>query len=179
MNNKLPRKQDQSLEATDGVESLYQQLLQAFYGKPNRVQAKEIAERLEAVLATRRDVSDSIRGDEVRAILAELRGDLEEAVRSRRREIRKIRQLHEMASGKPGWEYVLQQYDYSDLSDRLDLLAINYAEQGDLDRAVRVLRKSKKICETHHIPFGGKCLLSEYEQARRSAPKNSTHRTGL
>ena len=60
-----------------------------------------------------------------------------------------------------------RQYDYSDLSDRLDILASLYAERGDLDRAVDLLQESKRFCESHQIPFDGQDLLDEYEQARR------------
>ena len=93
-----------------------------------------------------------------------MRGDLAEAVRRRESEIGKIRQLHSLVEDKPGRDYVFRQYDYSDLSDRLDILATLYAEQGDLDRAVDLLHESKQFCESHQIPFDGQDLLDEYEQ---------------
>ena len=53
-------------------------------------------------------------------------------------------------------------YDWSDLSDRLDLLAGLYCEAGYLDKAIRTLRQSKRLCAEHGIPFDGADMLEEY-----------------
>jgi hypothetical protein len=67
---------------------------------------------------------------------------------------------------------VLRQYDYSDISDRYDLLATLFAEAGDLDRAVSTLRDSKAFCEAHGVAFDGGDLLAEYEQMRQAEGEN-------
>ena len=123
---------------------------------------------MEAALARRSDYAGSIRAEEIRSLIAELQGDLAEAIHRRENEIEGIRQLHRLVEDKPGRDFVLRQYDCSDLSDRLDILATLYAEQGNLDRAVDLLHESRQFCESHQIPFDGQDLLDEYEMARRT-----------
>src|SRR5207237_58898 len=135
---KTSHNMESAADAANEIETLYQRLLHAFYEEEDREQANKVAERLETILAERPEFAGSIRAEEVRSLIAELRGDLDEAVRRRESEIDKIRQLHSLAMNKPAWDYVVRQYDYSDLSDRLDILATLYAEQGDLDRAVEL-----------------------------------------
>jgi tetratricopeptide (TPR) repeat protein len=177
MTNKVSDKRHKATAAEDDVEALYHELLHWFYEKEDRERAQEVGARLEAALSRRPDVAASIRGEEIRSLLAELRGDLAEAARSRESEIRKILELHSLAANTPGWEYVLRQYDFRDVSDRLDLLAILYAEQGDLDRAIDTLQESKRFCEAHQVPFDGQDLLTEYEQARKEAPERGRETT--
>ncbi|HVA51474.1 MAG TPA: hypothetical protein VNH11_34345 [Pirellulales bacterium] len=170
MTNKFaPRKPP---TASDGIESLYLDLLHSFYDAGDRKKAEKIATRLGAALATRPDFSDSIRAEEIRSLIAELRGDLAAAIRSREAEIRKILELHSLAINTPSWPRVIKLYDFSDISDRLDLLAILYDGSGDLDRAISTLRESKQFCEAHMIPFDGQELLDELERSRQSASVN-------
>jgi tetratricopeptide (TPR) repeat protein len=168
MMSDVPRDRDGTSAVTDEVEDLYLELLRAFYEDGDRDRAQQVARRLETVLEDRRDVADSIRGEEIRSLLAELRGDLTEAIRSREGEIRKILEMYSLARDTPGWAYVLRRYDYCDVSDRLDLLAILYADQGDLDRAVATLRESKQFSESHRVPFDGQDLLDEFEKEREA-----------
>lgn len=167
MTNKTSRGRNGPANAADEIETLYLELLHSFYEEEDREKARAVAERLEAMLAERPDFAGSIRAEEIRSLIAELRGDLAEAIRRRESEIGRIRQLHGLVADKPGRDYVFRQYDYGDLSDRLDILATLYAEQGDLDRAVDLLHESRQFCETHQIPFDGQDLLHEYKQARR------------
>ena len=148
-------------EHGDDVERLYLKLLRVFYEKPNQKQAEAVAAELEQVLAARPNVQDSIRGEEIRSLLAEIRGDLASAARSREAEIRKILELHSVAANTPGWPHVIRQYGYSDISDRLDLLAALYDKQGDTDRAIATLQESKQWCQSHQVAFDGQDLLDE------------------
>ena len=147
------------------LEPLYLDLLHRFYEEDGREGALAVAGRLEKALADRPDFANSIRGEEVRSLLAELHGDLAGAIQSRQSEIRKIRELHSLAQGTPGWDYVFRQYDYRDVSDRLDLLAILYAEAGNDRGALKILQESKDFCASHRIPFDGENLLEEFSQA--------------
>jgi DNA polymerase III delta prime subunit len=165
MTRKTPDNHSASSPATDSIEALHHDLLGAFYEDQDEARARSIATRLEAALKDRPDVADSIRGDEIRSIIAEVKGDLGEAIRSREREIQRIEELHRLARDIPGRDYVFRQYDYSDLSDRLDLLAILYSEQGDLERAISTLQESRRLCESHQIDFDGQDLLDEFIQA--------------
>src|SRR4051794_636299 len=98
------------------LESLYLELLRRFYDENDREQAVRVAARLEKRMAAAPEYADSIRGEEIRSLIAELRGDLAEAARSREAEIRKILELHTLAVNSPGWNYVSRQYDFSDVS---------------------------------------------------------------
>jgi len=167
MTSRVTRGRKGEADAADEIETLYLELLRSFYEEEDRERARTVAERLEAALAERPDFAESIRAEEVRSLIAELRGDLNEAVQRRESEIDKIRQLHSLALNKPGQDYVFRQYDFSDLSDRLDILATLHAEQGNLERAVELLHESRQFCESHHVPFDGQDLLDEYEEARR------------
>jgi hypothetical protein len=154
-------------KARPDVESLYHDLLHKWYEEADLTGAESIAKRLSHRLEREPAAAESIRGDEIRSLLAELRGDWDEAIHHRQREIRRILELHTLSSEGVG-EYVLQQYEYGDIADRLDLLANLYANQGNLDRAVETLIESRDFCELHGIPFDGQDLLEELEADRRS-----------
>jgi hypothetical protein len=151
------------------LEDLYLRFLHAFYEDDDREQSLLIAERLEAELASRPDFAESIRGDEIRSLLAELRGDFASAIHNRREEIRKIRELHSLVQGTPGWAYVFRQYDFRDISDRLDLLAVLHTHLDDYPEAVKVLNESKAFCASHEIPFDGEDLLEEFVAIARDS----------
>ncbi len=94
----------------------------------------------------------------------ETRGDLRKAIDHRENEVRLIRRLHDLARFAPSQELVLRDYGYGDLSDRLDLLATLYHDNGNLDKALAVLQESKQLCQTHGIAFDGEDLLEEYSR---------------
>jgi len=162
-----------SSKLTGEVETLYASLIDAFYDRGDRERARQIATEIQHTLNNRPDVADSIRGEEIRSLIAELNGNLQEAIRRRECEIRKILELHSLACGRPGWAYVFRQYDYGDVSDRLDLLASLYANVGDWERAIATLRESKAYCDGHGIPFDGQDLLDEFEQERVSPERGA------
>jgi len=154
---------------TADTELLYLGLLKEFYEKGNRERANHFAIQLEESLAASPEYAYSIRGEEIRSIIAELRDRYADAIQSRETEIRKILELHTRTIGTPHWEYVSKQYDFSDVSDRLDLLAILYDKKGEQDRAIQILIESKQFCLAHHIPFDAQDLLDELEQSQRDA----------
>lgn len=90
------------------------------------------------------------------------------AARFREAEIRKILELHSLSVNTPSWEYVARQYDFSDVSDRLDLLAALYEKLGDSERAIATLLESKHYCESHGVPFDGQDVLAELQAAHTS-----------
>jgi hypothetical protein len=63
-----------------------------------------------------------------------------------------------------GWSFVLAQYGYGDLCDRLNMLAILYHDSGDLNKAVRILKEAKQLCQDHGIRFDSEDLLREYSE---------------
>jgi hypothetical protein len=62
----------------------------------------------------------------------------------------------------PQKEFVLKDYGYQDLSDRLDLLATLYHDSGQLKQAVAVLEESQRLCQEQGLIFDGQGLLDEY-----------------
>jgi hypothetical protein len=106
-----------------------------------------------------------------------LRGELESAIKSRQSEIRRILELHSVVQGSSGWNYVFHQYDYRDISDRIDLLATLYARMGDYEEAIKILEESRSFCASHEIPFDGEDLLEEFIEkgrGRSDVPVEST-----
>jgi len=166
MHRNARRNGTRSVRRCGQLEPLYLQLVRAFYDKNDRPRAKKIAARLETVLAASPEDSCSIRGEEVRSLIAEVRGDFATAARSREAEIRKILELHALTANTPHWKYASRQYGFSDVSDRLDLLAILYDAQGETDRAISVLLESKDYCRSHGIPFDAEDLLQELQSSR-------------
>ena len=171
MSNTAPIKGVKADPPSGDLESLYLDLLKRYYEEGDRVRASEVADRLEQALAASPEYAHSIRGEEVRSIIAELHDDLPRAIQSREAEIRKILELHERALNTQSWASVSRLYDYSDVSDRLDLLAILYDKQGEFDRAVAILLESKAYCQAHAIPFDSQDLLDELEHAKRVGQK--------
>lgn len=149
------------------LDALYHEFLEAFYSAEDFVMARDLAARIELKLVERPDLAESIRGDELRSLLAELDGNIELAIEKRQSEIRRIFELHSQAQGTPGWDYVFRQYNYRDVGDRMDLLANLHAQAGDYEEAINVLNDSRNFCETHQIPFDGDDLMREYTEKRR------------
>jgi hypothetical protein len=176
MSSTIPRSGRASAGRGNDVESLYAAFLKCFYDDGDREKAQRIAPRLEKALAKSPDAAGSIRGEEIRSLIAELRGNLAEAARSREAEIRKILELHSLAVNTPAWTRVARTYDFSDVSDRLDLLAVLYDKQGDTDRAIATLLESKHYCESHHVPFDGQDLLEELEGSRKPSASGNHRR---
>jgi hypothetical protein len=153
----------------DGIETLYHRLLNSWYSKHDRTKALPIANRLEAALERVSTGRSSIKAAECRSLIAEVRGNLAEAIEQREKEIRLIRRLHNISLDTPGRDFVLRRYDLSDVSDRMDLLAMLYHDAGNLDKALQILRRSKRLCQSHGIPFDGADLLEEYTAEQKAA----------
>lgn len=171
MTSKTPVRRPIKAKSDGSVETMYLEFLRLYYDEGKVTQARKVGKKLGLALAKQPEEADSIRGEEIRSLLAELNGDLVEAIRSRESEIRKILELHTLVKDKPSWNYVFRLYDYADVSDRLDLLAILYDSAGDHVRAVAILEESKRFCESHGIEFDGQDVLSEFEQARKARLK--------
>jgi len=145
------------------IEDLYIELLDALYEQASLELARPIADQIEMLLRKDSRYEGSIQLEEIRSLIAESRGEMGEAIRCREREIRKILELHNLASSGPEREYVLKKYDHTDVSDRFDILSTLYADSGDLRQAVETLRDSKSYCKAHDVPFAGDDLLQEDE----------------
>ena len=151
----------------DGIDYLYHKLLYWLYERGAARRALRFAARLEPLLAKAAPGAEAIFPEECRSSICEVRGDLTGAIRHRENEVRLIRRLHEISRRTPSRDYVLRGYGFDDLSDRLDLLAILYHDNGDRDRAIQTLRESRRLCARHGIPFDGAELLKDYGKEKR------------
>jgi hypothetical protein len=168
MSAKAPPARRKFTSAWDEIDYLYHKLLYWLYDRGEPARALPFAERLERLLDDVSPDGQGIRAEECRSLICEGRGDFPEAIRHRENEIRLIKRLQAISRGTPGWDYVRHDYDYSDLSDRLDLLAMLYHDSGDLDRAIHTLRESKRLCEAHGIRFDGRDLLRDYLSEKKA-----------
>ena len=82
--------------------------------------------------------------------------------------MRLIRRLYELSRGAPHEEVALRNYGYDDLSDRLDLLAVLYHDNGDLDKAIKTLQESRQLCQEHGLEFDGGDMLEDYIEEKRN-----------
>jgi hypothetical protein len=159
------------------IGNLYHKLLYWFYSHGNRGKALKYCNRLEELL--RQETADhlAILGEECWSLVFEVRGDLGKAIAYRENEIRLIKKLRRISIGTLSEKYVLDRYGPGDLSDRLDLLAILRHDSGELEEALQILRRSKRLCQSHGIPFDGADLLEEYT-AEQKATLAVPHRRG-
>ncbi len=153
----------------DEIVYLYHKLLYWLYDREDTRKALSFGNRLERLVERVDPGHEAILGQECRSLISEAKGDLPNAIRYRENEIRMMKRLQQIsiAYDPSTREYMLRQRGYDDLSDRLDLLAILYHDSGDLDRAIRTLRDSKRFCEKHEIPFDGQDLLEDYLGEKR------------
>jgi tetratricopeptide (TPR) repeat protein len=166
MKGKRPADRRKFANEWDEIGYLYDKLLYWLYGRADPERARPYAERLERLLPRADPDHEAIFGEECRSLACEAKGDLGNAIQHRENEIRLIRRLHEISRGKPWEEIALKDYDYEALSDRLDLLAMLYHDSGNADKAIRILRGSKRLCGRHGVPFDGEDTLREYLQEK-------------
>jgi hypothetical protein len=152
----------------DEIDYLYHKLLYWLYDRRQPGRAGRFADRLDQLLRKAPGASESIRGAECASLIDEAWGDLAGAIKWREKEVRRIRRLLDISRGQPGEAWIRGHYDWGDLSDRLDLLAILYHDRGDLDRAIRTLEESKQLCRQHRIAFDGQDLLDDYREEKRA-----------
>jgi tetratricopeptide (TPR) repeat protein len=157
----------------DELEYLYDQLLYWLYERQNPAKARRYAKRMAPLLEKADPDHEAIFGEECRSLMHEAKGDLPKAIEHRKNEIRLVRRLHEISHQAPFENRILKDYGYADLSDRLDLLALLYYENGDLDEAMTTLLESKQLCKEHGIKFDAEDVLKELEHESRQANFNS------
>ena len=168
MKAKPPIKRRKFTSDWDEIEDLYQTLLYWLYERENAGKSGSYADRLARLLATVDPAHESIFGEECWSLIYEARGDTPKAIEHRENEVRLMRRLHELSGASTEKSHALEGRDHGDLSDRLDLLATLYHDNGNLDRAISLLRESKQLCELHGIEYDGQEILDEYLDEQRS-----------
>lgn len=161
MATKLTTSRRKFLSDWDEIEYLYLKLLFWLYERNDAHSALRFCGRLQNLLRKADSKQKSVFGQECRSLIAEANGDLSRAIRHREREIATIRRLWEISRNTPGWEIAMREYGPSDLSDRMDLLAILYHDAGDFETAIRVLNESEAFCKSEGIPFDGAEVLQD------------------
>jgi hypothetical protein len=153
----------------DEIDYLRDKLFYWLYERGDRGRSRPYAERLKRLLPKADPGHDAILGEECWSLIHEAEGNLPEAIQSRENVVRLIRRLHEIARGRPYEDFATQGYGHDGLSDQLDLLAMLYHDNGDLDKAISTLQESQRLCENHGLTFDGGDLLTEYLEEKRNA----------
>ncbi len=141
---------------------LYDKVLDTFYGKRDITRAAPHALRLLRALDRLDPAARTLPGNEYRAVIAEVDGDIEGAIRHRLREIRMFDRLIKagrLSTARLGMD---------EYADRLDLLAALYLDAGQLDLAEKTIRRSEAVCRGAGIPFDGKDIKADIERAKAS-----------
>lgn len=172
MKTKTPPLRRRFAGAWDEIEYLYDKLLFWFHQRENPGKAVRYGERLSRLLSKADPKHEAILGEECWSLIHEARGDLTKAIEFRENEIRLMRRLHELVRDTPGEATAMEGRGHEDLSDRLDLLAALYHANGELDRAIGVLKESRAICARHGIRFDGGDLLADYLREKRTPSVN-------
>jgi tetratricopeptide (TPR) repeat protein len=172
MRAKPPANPETGGGALDAIDQLYDRLVTWLYERQDVRRALPIANRLERLLSRFNPKADNIFIEECRSLVCEAQGDLESAIRHRDNEIRLIHRLHKISRRTESEAYAFSQYDYADLSERLDILAMLYHGIGNFDKAISTLQESKRLCASHGIKFDGETLLRDYQSEKR-APRTS------
>jgi hypothetical protein len=177
MTVKPPPDRRKFANAWDEIEYLRDKLLYWLYQREDVGKARPYAARLQRLLPRADPDQEAILGQECWSLVHETRGDLQKAIDHRQKEVRLIRRLHDLSRNRPHEALALRGYGHSDLSDRLDLLATLYHDSGNGEKALAILEESRRLCETHGLPFDGEDLLREYlEEKARAQEKNRKER---
>jgi tetratricopeptide (TPR) repeat protein len=152
----------------DEIDYLRHKLLYWLYQRADLERARPHAEQLERLLPKADPTHGAILGEECWSLVCEAKGDFQGAIKHRKKEIRLIRRLQRIAHGAPEEAALLEGYGFSDLSDRLDLLATLYHDSGQLEKAIGILKQSKKLCLEHRVKFDAEDVLREYMEERKN-----------
>lgn len=161
MKSKPPPVRRKFAHAWDEIDYLHFRLLYWLYERADPAKARPYADRLQRILRKADPNHQVLLGAECRSLVCETKGDIRGAIEYREHEIRLIRKLWIISRGTPSEEFALQDYGPADLSDRLNLLALLYRENGELDKAIATLLESKQLCEEHGTRFDGEDILEE------------------
>jgi hypothetical protein len=162
MKKKATLKQQKEGRQWDEIRALYDKVLYWYYEEESPVEARPFAVKLEGLLKKVSAHHETILGEECWSLIHELKGHYRQAIKYRENEIRLIKRLQELARGKANGQAIMRRYDYSDLCDRLELLAMLYHRAGNLDKAVSVLQECERLCDQHKLAFDAGDVLEAY-----------------
>ena len=135
------------------------------------MRSRKIANRLGGVLAKLDPKRESIFIEECRSLVSEALGDLEKAIWHRENEIRLVPRLLQLAKESSTEDVVHSAYNYSDLQERLHILAMLYGDVGDVHRAIELLQESKKLGADQRVTSDAEELLRSVPEGRARPPR--------
>jgi hypothetical protein len=177
MKTKPPPDRRKFADARDQIDYLYHKLLYWLYEREDKVRARGFAKRLAHLLSKSSPGHDAIFPEECWSLICEAKHDLAGAIKHRENEVRLIKRLHEISRSTPQQDAVFRLYGFDDLSDRLDLLAVLYHDNCNLDKAISTLHESRQLCEKQGIKFDGEEMIQEYLE-EKACSKVEERRTG-
>ena len=157
------------------IDDLYHKVLELFYEKDRPHKAAPYAVRLLRLLDKQDPNCEVLLGMSGRGLIAELDGDLPEAIRYRKMELAAVKKL--LGEVKPEILEMMKM-DASDYSDRLDLLACLYLDAGQYEDALAALAESEAYCTAHGIPFDGKDVRADVKRAMKRRKKPAKAKAG-
>jgi tetratricopeptide (TPR) repeat protein len=144
---------------------LYLKILHHFYDRDEPARAVPAALSLLRLLDRLDPAATTLPGNEYRAVIAELDGDLPSAI-SYREAV--VRMLDELAAARRLAETGVSAADYS---DQLDLLAILYRRANRLQDAKAVIERSAAVCQKAGVDFDGADVQKDIDRALRNAAR--------
>lgn len=88
----------------------------------------------------------------------EFKGDIKNAIKYRKNEIKLMKKFLKLPESN-----LIKDIDYSDVHDRLILLALLYDKTNDDSNAIKSLKEAKKIAKKYKFSFGAQDLIDEID----------------
>jgi hypothetical protein len=160
-NEIAPHSRRKFYSAIDELEYVYSKALHWSYTVAKPAKARPFMDRLAGLLRRHgRALAPSAAVFECQALVAEYRGQLEDAVRFRRKEIdllsRYVLRGAKVSTTDEAVQLRRDQYPSpGNLIDRLYLLAIEYWQLANYRAALQELKKSARLCTRFGIEFDG------------------------
>jgi hypothetical protein len=149
------------------IDDLFHTVLDLYYGDEEPAKAAPFAMRLLRLLDKHDPRAETLLGMSGRWLVAEMDGDLDEAIAFREKELAVLRK--HIAKG------ILSTAGLQpdEFNDRLELLASNYLDAGRHADALAVLDESEAFCSEHGIPFEGQALRTDVKRAMKPKKKRA------
>jgi hypothetical protein len=162
------------------IDYLHKRVEHWFCVKCDRQRAAPFAKRLATLLTQEASAGATPFTEGVWALLCEVQEDLAAAIVHREKEIRLLKRLFEVAIAQANFDLVVAYYDYQDLVDRLDKLAVLYRGAGRIDDAIKTCEEARRLAATHGLKFAGEALLKDCKEIARveRRPRHARPRGG-
>ena len=151
---KRPRKQSTFSSTGSELNYLNDWISYWWHQRLDQAKALQLCDRFEELLIPQGRDDGSLALQEHWGLLHEVRGNLDQAIWHREREIALLNRLFEISDP-------IGEIDHKYLANRLGGLAELYKQNGDLDKAVQALGTAKELAKAHKFHFYWQDLLDE------------------